>query len=328
MYVYMQYMYPRPILTLRFRSLLSQEPPGKTLVIGASYIALECGGFLTGLGFDVSVMVRSMLLRGFDRDCAQRIEQNMVDHGTRFIMKCTPVKIELTESGRRKVYYEHADTKEQFTEVFDTVLFAIGREPLTKELNLSAAGVKTAPDGKVWVWNERTTCSNIYAIGDVSHNTPELTPVAIKQGLTLAKRFFDKSREVVNMYHVPTTVFTPLEYGSIGHSEEEAIEMFGEKNIEVYHSEFTPLEYTVPHRNDGCYAKIVVNYLDNQRVIGFHYLGPNAGEVTQGFALGIRNGLTYSEWNAVVGIHPTAAEEMVSLRLSKRSGLNAKKTGC
>lgn len=306
----------------------AQEAPGKTLVIGASYIALECGGFLTGLGYDVSIMVRSMLLRGFDRDCAKRIEQNMRDHGTRFIMKCTPTRVELTTSGRRRVFYENPDTKEETSEVFDTVLFAIGRVPLTDELNLPAAGVKTAPDGKIWIWNERTTAPNVYAIGDVSHGTLELTPVAIKQGLTLAKRFYDKYKDVVNMDHIPTTVFTPLEYGSIGYSEEKAIEMFGEQQIEVYHSEFTPLEYTVPHRNDSCYAKLIVNYLDRQRIIGFHYLGPNAGEVTQGFALGIRAGLTYPEWNSVVGIHPTAAEEMVTLRLSKRSGLNAKKTGC
>lgn len=305
-----------------------QDPPGKTLVIGASYIALECGGFLTGLGYDVSIMVRSQVLRGFDRDCAKRIHENMEGHGTKFLMKCIPVAVELGADGRRKVTYENVDTKERFTEDFDTVLFAIGRVPLTKELNLPAANIKTADDGKIWIWNERTTAANVYAIGDVTHNTPELTPVAIKQGLMLAKRLYAKAHQVVNLNYVPTTVFTPIEYGSIGLSEETARETFGDAMIEVYHSEFTPLEYTMSHRNDKCYAKVIVNYRDKERVIGFHYLGPNAGEVTQGYAAAFHAKLTWPEWNLIVGIHPTAAEEMVSLRHNKRSGLDARKTGC
>jgi pyruvate/2-oxoglutarate dehydrogenase complex dihydrolipoamide dehydrogenase (E3) component len=200
---------------------------------------------------------------------------------------------------------------------------------VTKELNLEKADVKVAPDGKIWTWNERTTSPHIYALGDVSHGTPELTPVAIKQGLTLAKRIYNRSLDdLVNLHNVPTTVFTPLEYGSIGMSEEKAIETFGEDNIEVYHSEFTPLEFTVPNRKTRCYAKLIVNYIDHERVIGFHYMGPNAGEVTQGFASAFLAGLTLSQWNLIVGIHPVCAEEMVSLRRTKRSGMDPKKTGC
>jgi len=305
-----------------------EKPPGKTLVVGASYIALECAGFLTGLGFDVSVMVRSMVLRGFDRDCADRIKENMVDTGTRFIEKSIPVRIEASGDGKRKVTFKHVDTGVESVETFETVMFAIGREPVTKELNLEAAGVKVANDGKIWTWNERTTAPSVYALGDVAHGVPELTPVAIKQGLMLAKRIYGNSNHVVNLDHVPTTVFTPLEYGSIGFSEERAIETFGDEAIEVYHSEFTPLEYALPHKITPCYAKIIVNYLDHQRVIGFHYLGPNAGEVTQGFASAFIAGLNLDEWNLIVGIHPTTAEEMVSLRRTKRSGMDPKKTGC
>ena len=296
--------------------------------MGAGYIALECGGFLTGLGYSVSLMVRSSVLRGFDRDCARRIQDNLVEHGTKLMLKCIPLSVELTASGRRKVRYENVDSKEQCEEEFDTVMFAIGRVAVTDELNLAAAKVQVAPDGKIWTWNERTSAPNVYAVGDVTHNTPELTPVAIKQGLLLARRLYSGSKVLVNLHHVPTTVFTPLEYGSIGFSEEDAIETFGDKNIEVYHSEFTPLEYTLPHRIDRCYAKLIVNYLDKERVIGFHYLGPNAGEVTQGFAAAFHAGLSYKDWQLLVGIHPTTAEEMVTLRLSKRSGLDARKTGC
>jgi len=305
-----------------------QSAPGKTLVVGASYIALECAGFLTGLGYETKVMVRSVVLRGFDRDCAERIKDDMVNTGTKFIDSCIPLSIELLPDGKRLVTYENVNSKEKFQEAFDTVLFAIGREPLTKELNLEAAGVKVAEDKKIWTWNERTTAPHIYALGDVAHKVPELTPVAIKQGLMLAKRIWGNSKFLVNLDHVPTTVFTPLEYGSIGFSEERAIATFGEDHIEIYHSEFTPLEYTVPHRRSRCYAKLIVNYLDKQRVIGFHYLGPNAGEVTQGFASAFIAGLSLDEWNLVVGIHPTCAEEMVSLRRTKRSGLDPKKSGC
>mmetsp|Transcript_10658 Transcript_10658/g.25972 ORF Transcript_10658/g.25972 Transcript_10658/m.25972 type:complete len:275 (+) Transcript_10658:550-1374(+) len=274
-------------------------------------------------------MVRSIVLRGFDRDCADRIKEDLMASGTRFIDKSVPIKIEATQEGLRRVTYENVVTKQQHSEVFETVVFAIGREPVTKELNLEAAGVKLAPDNKIWTWNERTTAEHVYAVGDCSHKTPELTPVAIKQGLTLAKRIYAHSKDdLVNLDHVPTTVFTPLEYGSIGFSEERAIETFGEDKIEVYHSEFTPLEYTVPHRKARCYAKIVVNYLDKERVIGFHYLGPNAGEVTQGYAAGFIAGLHKADFDLIVGIHPTCAEEMVSLRRTKRSGMDPKKTGC
>jgi thioredoxin reductase (NADPH) len=123
-------------------------------------------------------------------------------------------------------------------------------------------------------------------------------------------------------------VFTPLEYGSIGLSEEDAIEFFGEDNIDVFHSQFTPLEFFLPERNAKCYAKVIVNYLDHQRVIGFHYLGPNAGEVTQGFAGAIQAGMTKQEWDSIVGIHPCCAEEMVTLRRSKKSGVDPVKSGC
>ena len=171
-----------------------QKAPGKTLIVGASYIALECGGFLTGLGFEVAVMVRSIVLRGFDRDCSERIKHDMIASGTHFIEKSIPIIIEACPDGRRKVSYEHTDTKARSVDYFDTVIFAIGREPVTKELNLEAAGVQTAEDGKIWTWNERSTVPHIYALGDVSHGTPELTPVAIKQGLTLAKRIYALSK--------------------------------------------------------------------------------------------------------------------------------------
>jgi len=130
--------------------------------------------------------------------------------------------------------------------------------------------------------------------------------------------------------NVPTTVFTPLEYGCCGMSEERAIEVFGDENVEVYHSQFKPLEwnYLQSRENKYCFGKIIVNSADNERVIGIHYLGPNAGEVLQGFAVAMKTGLTKPILDFTVGIHPTCAEELTKIDVTKRSGLSAEKTGC
>ncbi|XP_076469730.1 thioredoxin reductase 1, cytoplasmic-like [Babylonia areolata] len=108
---------------------------------------------------------------------------------------------------------------------------------------------------------------------------------------------------------VPTTVFTPIEYGAIGYAEEDAIEKFGDDNIEVYHSNFMPLEWTVPHREENaCYAKLICNKAENERVIGFHVVGPNAGEITQGYSVAMRKAATKEDFDATIGIHPTCSE--------------------
>ena len=300
-------------------------------------------------------MARSKFLRGFDDDIACKIVDNMRVEGTNFLVGCIPVQIEKRDDGRLEVSYQtvkarHCSMKPKdegyssheplgavsptepaehvHTDVFDTVMLAIGREPNTPKLNLAAVGVETAPNGKIYHHNERITRDHIYVLGDVGEPCIELTPVAIKQGILLANRLYGGKSTLFDFKWFPTTVFTPLEYGCIGCSEEKAYEIFGEANIEVFHAEFTPLEHYLVHSKQKCYAKLVVNYLDHQRVVGFHYLGPNAGEVTQGFAGAMRAGLRKKDWDAVVGIHPTCAEEMVTLRWTKRSGLDPKKTGC
>lgn len=306
------------------------EAPGRTLVIGASYIALECAGFLTALGQETVVMARSMFLRGFDRDMATRIVDNMITEGTFFVEGFSPVRFE-KEGEKIRAFYKSNRKEDKgavYSDVFDTVLMAIGRVPNTGNLGLEECGIKIAPSGKIYHYNERTTVDHIYTLGDVGEPSIELTPVAIKQGLLLANRLYNGGDSTFDFDFCPTTVFTPVEYGVIGISEEKAIEVFGDENIEVFHSEFTPLEFAVPRTKYRCYCKLIVNYRDNQRVVGFHYLGPNAGEVTQGFAAAFRAGLKKKDWDALIGIHPTTAEEMVTLRRTKKSGLDPKKTGC
>lgn len=388
-------------------------PPGKTLVVGASYVALECAGFLTGLGFNVTVMVRSILLRGFDQQMANMIgdfmqgerdedDVDMKHTGTRFIKECTPTRIEKLEDGGLQVFYR--STKEpadgewvEHSEVFDTVLVAAGRVADTASLGLDAVGVEVNPrNGKIVCSKaNQTSVPHIYAVGDVVDGNLELTPLAIQEGKMLCARLFRGSRKLFDRSLIPTTVFTPLEYGCVGMSYEEAVEKYGpgkntwfpatiiktnfdvatgattynlryhdgdwynkvprsairvdgddapdildegtvvqatnvEKGLEIYHTTFTPLEWQLPlHRGDNkCYVKVICVIEDDMRIVGYHVLSPNAGEMTQGFAIGLRLGATFTSFQDLVGIHPTTAEEVTTLDITKRSGEPFERSGC
>ena len=308
-----------------------QKPPGKTLLVGASYIALECAGFLNGLGFDTTVMVRSILLRGFDQQMAGMIGSYMEGHGVKFVRECVPTALEKAdpEGSRVTVKAKYLDGSE-YSDEFDTVIFAIGRDAETAKLGLDKVLVKLNPsNGKVITdEHEQSSAEHVYAIGDMLDGRPELTPVAIQAGKLLARRLCGQSDVLTNYDNVPTTVFTPLEYGCCGLAEEAAKEKFGEDKIEVYHSNFWPLEWTVAHRpNNDCYMKLIVTKDDN-KVVGFHYLGPNAGEVTQGFAGMIALGATKDQFDDLIGIHPTCAEGFTTLKITKSSGVDPSATGC
>ncbi|KAF8768077.1 Thioredoxin reductase 3 like protein [Argiope bruennichi] len=237
-----------------------EKSPGKTLVIGASYVALECAGFLKGIGLDVTVMVRSILLRGFDQDMAERIGSYMQSEGINFIRPCVPKKVEKIESGEHKLKVTGImQSGEEVVGEYDTVLFAIGRDACTNNIGLDKVGVQiNTKNGKLPVVNEQTNVPYIYAIGDVLEGKPELTPVAIEAGQLLARRLYADSVIQCDYDFIPTTVFTPLEYGSIGYSEENAIEKYGEDQIEIYHSNITPLEWTIAKREtNACYVKLI-----------------------------------------------------------------------
>jgi len=313
-----------------------KTPPGKTLVVGASYVALECAGFIHGVGFDTSVMMRSIPLRGFDQQMAGQVKAYMAEHGTKFIEGAVPAAVEKLDSGRKKLTWTLKDGTTASDE-FDTVMFAVGRDACTAAMGLEAAGVQVNANHKITTKNEQTNVPHIYAIGDVidgaqlepPSDTTELTPVAIQAGKLLAARLYGEGTATMDYALVPTTVYTPLEYGACGLPEEVAIATYGEANIEVFHSYYKPLEWTVPHRGDNaCYAKLVCHIGENMRVLGLHICGPNAGEITQGFALGMKLGATKADFDNTVGIHPTTAEEFTSLSTTKRSGESAEKSGC
>ncbi|XP_067931180.1 thioredoxin reductase 1, cytoplasmic-like [Watersipora subatra] len=310
--------------------------PGKTLCVGASYISLECGGFLAGIGLDVTVMVRSILLRGFDQQCAELIGKYMGNNGVKFQRHCVPTKIEKLKSstedtpGLYRVTSKSTDGNEHVEE-YNTILMAIGREACTDDLGLETVGVLLDSKSKKLIGSEaeQTNIAHVYGIGDVLQDKPELTPVAIQAGRLLSRRLFGGQKELTDYSNIATTVFTPLEYGCIGLSEEEALAKYGAEDLEVYHSHFTPLEWTVPHREENaCYAKLICVKSLKEKVVGFHILGDQAGEITQGFSVAMRCGATKADFDATIGIHPTSAEIFTTLDITKSSGKNALKTGC
>ncbi|GMS96159.1 hypothetical protein PENTCL1PPCAC_18334 [Pristionchus entomophagus] len=314
--------------------------PGKTLCVGASYVSLECAGFLKGLGYDVTVMVRSILLRGFDQDMAERIRKQMTDDGMKFVSSI-PTRVEELEpttkekAGRLKVYFnvkKEDGSEEETSEEFNTVLIAIGRDAVTADLGLNLPGVRVDKNGKIV--GRRTeqsfSCPYVYAVGDVLSGCAELTPVAIHAGRALMRRLKGKM-ELTDYDAIPTTVFTPLEYGSCGLSEEAAIARLGKEDVIVYQAVFYPLEYTVPERKekDHCYLKLICRASDNDRILGFHILCPNAGEVTQGFGIALKLNAKKEDFDTLIGIHPTVAENFTTLNLVKKEGEGElKASGC
>lgn len=327
-----------------------EKPPGKTLVVGASYVALECAGFITHLGMDATVMMRSIPLRGFDQQCAKMIVDYMEGvtadedgnpksvnegegehrHTTNFLKGFVVDTVEALADGKKKVSWKStADGAPGGSDVFDTILYAIGREACTKGLNMETVGVTAERNGKVKVTCEQTNVAHVYAIGDCVYGMNELTPVAIQAGRLLARRLYGGATAQMDYDQIPTAVFTPIEYGCCGLSEEDAFAKYGEENLEIFHSYFTPLEWTVPHKQENaCYMKLICNKLDSMRVVGFHILGPNCGEITQGIAIAIKCGATKEDFDNTVGIHPTCAEDVTLLEITKSSGVSAEASGC
>lgn len=306
------------------------KSPGKTLVVGASYVALECAGFLAHTDCDTTLMVRSIFLRGYDQDMANRIGAHMEAHGIKIYRPAIPLELSKSPSGKINVLYKMLSNDEEKTEEFDTVLLAIGRKPVTADLHLEKAGVKVEENGKLKVNEyEQTEVENIYAIGDVIYGVPELTPVAIMAGRLLARRMLGIGEALMDYTNVPSTVYTPLEYGFCGMTEEEAVKKYGNDSVMVYHSSFKPLEWNFLESREAevCYSKILVQK-ETDKVLGFHYLGPNAGEVAQGYAVAMKCGVTKAQWDSTVKIHPTCAEEMIGLSVTKGSGKKAAKSGC
>jgi glutathione reductase (NADPH) len=277
--------------------------PRRALIVGGGYIAVEFASIFNGLGVKTTLAYRgAQLLRGFDADLGTRLADEMSRKGVSVLLKKNPSKI---EKGL------HVTFEDGSTEKFDLVMFATGRKPNTAGLGLEAAGVKLGADGAVMV-NEYSTSTvdSIHAIGDVT-NRLNLTPVATAEGMALAKTLFGGKPTPVDHENVPTAVFANPNLATVGLSEAKARERFGK--VDIYKTAFRSLKHTMGASEEKIFMKLVVDAA-SQRVVGAHMLGPDAGELIQGIAIAVKLGATKAQFDATIGIHPTAAEEFVTMR--------------
>ncbi|HWA38677.1 MAG TPA: glutathione-disulfide reductase [Burkholderiales bacterium] len=281
--------------------------PARALVVGGGYIALEFASIFHGLGVKTTLSYRGKrLLRGFDGEISQRIGEEMQAKGLALHFGAEPTAIVKRASGSLEVAFGDGTSQET-----DLVMFATGRRPNTAGLGLAEAGVKLAADGAIVVDRfSRTSVDSIHAIGDVT-NRVNLTPVATAEAMWLARTLFRNDPVAVDHENVPTAVFSHPNIATVGLPEEKARERFGA--VDVYKTSFRALKLTVTDKHERTFMKLVVD-AGTQRVVGAHMIGPDAGEIIQGVAIAVKLGATKAQFDQTIGIHPTAAEEFVTLR--------------
>lgn len=287
-----------------------QEQPKRIAILGGGYIGCEFACILNGLGTEVTQIIRGdRILRGFDEDIRAEIQQGMVNHGIKLLKGVQLIAIEKCEYGVT-VSVGTGDTAE--TVVADAVsLAAVGRKPNTRDLGLEHTGVKMR-DGAVLVDQySQTAEENIYAVGDCT-NRVNLTPVAINEGRALADTVFGGIPRVMSYENIPTAVFTTPEAATVGLTEAEAKEKYGD-DMKVFYTRFRPMYYTLAEKDEKTMMKVIV-HSSTDRVVGVHMVGPGAAEIIQGIAIAVKTGATKANFDVTVGIHPTAAEEFVTLR--------------
>jgi glutathione reductase (NADPH) len=284
-----------------------KEQPKRIVIVGGGYIALEFAGIFNGFGSQVTVLYRGeQVLRGFDEDIRNHLAGEIRKSGIDLRCKTDLTKIEKQADGALRVYLTDGSTLD-----VDAVMAATGRKPNTDGLGLEAVGVRTDADGAVVV-NEysRSSVENIYAVGDVT-NRINLTPVAIREGHCFADTVFGNKPRSPDHADVPAAVFSQPPVGTVGLSETDARAKYGE--VDIYRTSFRPLKATVSGRDERVMMKLVVD-AKTDRVVGAHMVGEAAGEIMQGIAIAIKAGAKKADFDATVGIHPTAAEEFVTMR--------------
>ena len=289
--------------------------PKHVMMVGAGYIAVEFAGVFAGLGAEVELVCRPPLpLRGFDADIRSALGEAMAAQGIRLHCGTEPARVE-RDGDRYTIHLKDGTVRQT-----DLVFWAVGRRPKTRSLGLEAASVATDPNGSIIVDAEgQTSQPHIYAIGDVS-NKLNLTPVAIAEGHRLADHLFGPKPRRWNFDTVATAVFSHPPIATVGLSEADAAARFP---VDVYLTRFTPMRHTMTGRHAQSMMKLVVEQ-STDRIVGAHMLGDDAPEMMQGIAVAITAGATKTDFDQTIGIHPTAAEEWVSLRTRTRvSGLPA-----
>ncbi len=285
--------------------------PRRVLVVGGGYIAVEFAGIFHGMGSEVVISYRGeQILRGFDDDVRRVLARELAAKGLRLVLGSQLLGVQRQPDGCLSAALSVAGVETAME--CDAVLLATGRWPSTRRLGLERAGVELDSGGAVVVDEcGRSSVPSIFAVGDVTDRIA-LTPVAIREGQALATTLFGGGPPVpVDHRSVPSAVFSQPPVGVVGMTEAQAVQAFGEADI--YQTDFRPLRHTLTGREERTFMKLVVDPA-TQRVAGAHMVGADAPEIIQGIAIAVKAGLTKSDFDATVGIHPTAAEEFVTLR--------------
>jgi glutathione reductase (NADPH) len=283
-----------------------KELPKRILIQGGGYIAVEFAGIFNGLGSEVTLVYRGdNILRGFDDDVREHLRGEMIKRGIRIVTKQTVCAVEKVDHG---LDVELSDNE---SHVVDQVMFATGRAPNTKGFGLEKAGVATNDKGAIIVDEfSKTSVPHIYAVGDVTDRVA-LTPVAIREGHAFADTVFGKRPVVVDHSNIPTAVFSQPEVGVIGMTEAQARKALDK--VDIYKTSFRTMKASLAARDTRSFFKLVVDG-STDRVVGCHILGPEAGEMVQLVGVAVKMKATKADFDAVMAVHPTAAEELVTMR--------------
>jgi glutathione reductase (NADPH) len=288
-----------------------KQQPKRMVILGGGYIGSEFACILNGMGTEVTQIIRGdKILRGFDDDLRTEIHQAMGHHGIKIINNSELIAIEKDSEGVKVTVRGSAESEE--TVVVDVVsLAAVGRKPNTQNLGLENTKVKRHDGAIVVDKYSQTTEENIYAVGDCTDNI-NLTPVAINEGRALADTLFGGKSRLMSYENIPTAIFTTPEAATVGLTEAEAREKYGDA-VKIYRSRFRPMYYTLAGKDEKTMMKLVVDQ-NTDKVLGAHMVGTSSAEIIQGVAIAVKMGATKANFDATVGIHPTSAEEFVTMR--------------
>lgn len=285
--------------------------PKKIAIVGGGYIAVEFAGIFNGLKSDVHVFIRQKkVLRGFDEEIRDFVGEQMLLRGIEFHTEQSPQAIIKSSDGSLSL-----KTNKGTIDGFSHIMFATGRKPNTKNLGLDTVGVKLKENGAIEVDEySQTSVPSIWAVGDVTDRI-NLTPVALMEGGALAKTLFANKPTKPEYRAVPSAVFSQPPIAQVGLTEEQAIKEYGD--VDVYTANFRPLKATLSGLPDRIFMKLIV-CAKTDKVLGLHICGEDSPEMIQGFAVAVKAGLTKADFDATVGIHPSAAEELVTMRTPTR----------
>jgi len=280
--------------------------PKRIVVIGGGYIAVEFAGIFNGLGVETMQLYRgSLFMRGFDDDLRELLAEEMRKKGVDLRMNCDIVEI------ARKGGELHLKLTDGDIIKTDAVMYATGRNPNTKDLGLEAAGVKLGKSGEIVVDKySKTSVENIYAVGDVTDRA-NLTPVAIREGHAFADTVFGDKPAVVDHSIIPTAIFSQPEMGTVGLTEAQARDRYDD--VDIYKTAFRALKGTLSGSQEKTFMKLIVDP-KSDKVLGVHLMGPSSGELIQAIGIAVTLGATKAQFDATIAVHPTAAEELVTLK--------------